>query len=926
MLGQSPAAYPLSGTVRDESGGVMQAVPILVFDETEEASVREVVTDSQGRFRLSLPPGRYRVEASILAFAPFTQVVTVGPDTPPLDIRMKIDVVGLEVEVSPSDQLVADTSMSLTSTTLSGDDLLDLPRTEEDLTEYLLSLAGGESSGDLEADILANFVIDGFEDGRLPSPDQIAQIIIDPNSLRADGQGPRIEIITRPGSGRWRGSVEVGFADESLNARTPGEIRKEPRQTRDVELDARGPLVPNVLEVDAEFSSRTDERAGESLRAITPNGELFSGVVQPEEERDIELGARLQLNARHRVDVQFVHETEDARNQGIGGFRLPERGSNEESGRWRVQVSERMFTPTLNNNIRFQVDHLSSREVPLREGFAIDVADAFMAGGGTSRSSRDDLSLRLDDNLRWTRGTWSFRWEGQLRYQKRRTVDRDNYNGTYEFASLHDYCAATGFAGVNCAATARIVGDAAARGIEPVYFDARGVAVPITGRPTTFTQAFGNADLTFSQLSFETSLQADKRLGDRASLGLGLQYTATNHSLEFLRVNPTINVQYRLTDATVVSAGARLEFQDFADRERLLRNDGSTYETERSISSPSFPDPFQGGTEELDSRAASVWVLSPDYTSPYTVSPQFSVTQQLGASLRLSVSYTASYGTHQRRTRNINAPLPGTPLPDEILELPVDERREVIDRMRPMYPHVGNVTQIETTGRSASRTTRVRLQQRRGLELAGLEFSGSFDYSFQTTEDDNDFNIPYARAWGPTRRDHQVQTRFRVGLPERVRFEKDLLTALARATYEGVDLNFNLRSHSGRLYSIVTGRDLNGDQSTRDRPPGIGRNTEVGPANWNLDLTLTKNIPVLGGGGIAAASAQGRGGEGGGRRNGSPGGGENGSRLRFQARVRNLLNRSQPRAYGSVLTSPLFGLPTGYTGGRTIDLSMRVEF
>ena len=37
-----------------------------------------------------------------------------------------------------------------------------------------------------------------------------------------------------------------------------------------------------------------------------------------------------------------------------------------------------------------------------------------------------------------------------------------------------------------------------------------------------------------------------------------------------------------------------------------------------------------------------------------------------------------------------------------------------------------------------------------------------------------------------------------------------------------------------------------------------------------------------------------------------------GPRLRFRARVNNLLNRSQPRAYGNVLSSPLFGLPTGY--------------
>jgi hypothetical protein len=177
-----------------------------------------------------------------------------------------------------------------------------------------------------------------------------------------------------------------------------------------------------------------------------------------------------------------------------------------------------------------------------------------------------------------------------------------------------------------------------------------------------------------------------------------------------------------------------------------------------------------------------------------------------------------------------------------------------------------------------------------------------------------------------------VWSRFRVGFPEQVSFENRFLTTLARATYEDMNLNFNFRSNSGRLYSIVTGRDLNGDQSSRDRPVGIGRNTEVGPANWNLDMTLTKDYQLGGrdaddddddGDGGRAGGRGGRGGRGDG---GFGGFGGQDPRVRFQARVRNLLNRSQPRAYGSVLTSPLFGLPTGYTGGRTVDLSMSIDF
>ena len=157
---------------------------------------------------------------------------------------------------------------------------------------------------------------------------------------------------------------------------------------------------------------------------------------------------------------------------------------------------------------------------------------------------------------------------------------------------------------MNCGETQRVVSEAVALGVTPTYLDARGREVAITGVPTTFTQAFGNAELDFSELSFETHVQADRRVGEKASLRLGVRYEGTNHSRSYLRFNRTVNLQYRLTPSTLVSAGAQLAYDDFRDYERLLRNDGSTHETELFISSPSFPDPFRGGAVDVDENTA----------------------------------------------------------------------------------------------------------------------------------------------------------------------------------------------------------------------------------------------------------------------------------------------------------------------------------
>src|SRR5690606_24613423 len=137
--------------------------------------------------------------------------------------------------------------------------------------------------------------------------------------------------------------------------------------------------------VSAEVSTRTDERAGESLRAITPLGDIFSGVVRPQDGRQVEIGGRLQINDRHRLDMQINRQTRDMRNRGVGGLVLPERASVEEDGRWSFQISERMLRPTLTNNVRFQVNRRDTRREPLLDGCAIDVADAFRSGGGTAR-------------------------------------------------------------------------------------------------------------------------------------------------------------------------------------------------------------------------------------------------------------------------------------------------------------------------------------------------------------------------------------------------------------------------------------------------------------------------------------------------------------------------------------------------------------
>ena len=319
-LGPREPATRISGTVSDETGGVMWAAAVRVFADGSAEPVGETTTDRNGRFSVEVPAGSYRIRVSAPAFRSVDRLVHAVPGLEPLAVTLALE--GLEESVDVVDtagEFAIDALSNLTSTTLSGDELLGLPADEEDLAHYLLLLAGADSTGDLEGDV-SGFIIDGFDEGRLPRPEEIAQIIIDPTPLRADGdgEGPRIEIITRPGTGRWRRSASFDFSDESLDATTPGDRTKPARQTRNVDLDLRGPILPGRLDVDVEASTNRQQRVADSLRAITPAGNVFDGVVRPRREHEPELDADIEVASNRSMGVRFDYRDPPNREQRRG--------------------------------------------------------------------------------------------------------------------------------------------------------------------------------------------------------------------------------------------------------------------------------------------------------------------------------------------------------------------------------------------------------------------------------------------------------------------------------------------------------------------------------------------------------------------------------------------------------------------------------
>jgi hypothetical protein len=74
----------------------------------------------------------------------------------------------------------------------------------------------------------------------------------------------------------------------------------------------------------------------------------------------------------------------------------------------------------------------------------------------------------------------------------------------------------------------------------------------------------------------------------------------------------------------------------------------------------SFPNPPSVAELTAFNVPQTTRLVAPDLQSPYTMETAFSVERQLPRNVTVSVSYIGARTLHVLRSRNINAPVPGT--------------------------------------------------------------------------------------------------------------------------------------------------------------------------------------------------------------------------------------------------------------------------
>ena len=807
----------LHGQVLDELGGAIVGASVTAIDS--KGVEKSVVTNNAGSYTINgLAPGKYTIRSINAGFAmsETPDIEVVAGKAQQFDITLKVAIEEQKVTIAADNrELNTDPENNAGAVVLKGDDIDALPDDPDDLAAALQALAG-PSAGPNGGQIF----VDGFTGGRLPPRASIREIRINSNPFSAEydrlGFG-RIEILTRPGTDRYRGQASFNFNDESLNSRNPFSTSptRPPLQTRQYSANFGGPLSQKKASFFVDFDKRDiDDEALVVAQVLDANNQIVSfNTTEAIPSRRTSFSPRIdyQINPNNTLVGRYSY-AKTTRVTGVGGFSLPSRAYDTESTENNIQLTETaVINKTIVNETRFQFEHQSSLQNADNSIPTLEVQDAFTGGGSqVGQSHTDTNNWELTNNTSFAVKAHSFKIGARVRWVDIDQFSPQNFGGTYTFFG--------GSFGPALGPNDQVSG-----GLVPItsieryrrtqVFLAQGLSGDqirlLGGGASQFRLSSGNPETEVKQWDFGGYAQDDWKLRPNFTLSMGLRYENQEN------INSNLNFAPRLGFAwspggqqskTVLRGG----YGVFYDRvsENLTMNTirlNGVNQQQFTVQNPDF-FPLIPSPALLAAFAVpgSVYRLDDNIEAPYTLQGVFSVERQLPRNFTVAVSYINLRTLHVLRTRPLNAPLPGTFIPG----IPESGVRPLncADFIPPdINPSTRcNIFQYESSGRYHQNQFIVNLSSR----LARNSTLNAY-YVLQSAKSDTDgsgnlpanpydFTTEYGRASG------DIRHRF-------------FLSGNFRAPWN-ISLNPFIIVQSGRPFNITLGRDINGDTLNTERP------------------------------------------------------------------------------------------------------------
>ena len=817
------ATGSLTGQVVDTLGAsiVGAAVTAVSADKKEKTAT----SNKQGEFSITgLAPGNYivRVSAAKFAFYENQTVEIKAGEEQVLSVALTVTGVQEQVNITNDNQISNDPDTNASATVLKEKDLDSLPDDPDELEAALQALAGpsaGPNGGQI--------YIDGFTGGRLPPKDSIREIRINQNQFSAEydrlGFG-RIEILTKPGSDKFRGQAFFNFNNQSLNSRNPFSINRAPSQSKYYGGNISGPIQKKKSSFFLDINNRQqDSNAVVNATIIDPTFAIVpfnQEFVVPSRRFTVSPRFDYQINAKNTLVARYGYTSSNTDNQGIGDLSLPSRASQLKNTEHNVQLTETLvINPKTINETRFQYEFNNRRQLGDNSIPTIGVATAFTGGGsqvGTSFSRTTNYELQNYTTTTLGKSSQhTLKFGVRLRGVSLKDQSQNNFGGSFSFQGVPEVLSSP-----NCDRT--VAGCVISAGISPIEQYRQKLLGNTDPRysPTQYQIATGNALSDISQTDVGIFATDDWRYSPKLTLSFGLRYENQNNISDNLNFAPRLSFAYSpgaggaRSPKTVIRGGFGVFYDRFGENFTLQSDRFNGTNQLSLLVSANDPDPVRraaaltllnqarfglNGVTSAPTAAQILAVLpqsntirtiAPDLQSPYTLQTALGIERQLPNRTTLSVFYIGARNEHLLRTVNINAPI--CPLQVNCNTAP-----------RPI-PSQGNVYQYESSGvlnqnqilinvRSfISQKFSIFSNYRLNFAKSNTDGAGSFPaYTY-------DFSNEYGRSSLDTRHNFFFGGNFTIPLK--------------------ISLSPFIVASSGRPFNIIRGIDTNGDTLFTERP------------------------------------------------------------------------------------------------------------
>ena len=807
----------LRGLITDELGAAIVGANVTLTDAT--GVQKKTTTNGEGVYTFAgLAPGKYTLQAAAPGFAPSeNKEVDVTNARQTLDITLRVTI---EEKVTVAETAVStEATNNANQTVIAGKDLDALPDDPDELAAALQALAGpsvGPNGGQI--------FIDGFTGGTtLPSKDAIREIRINQNPFAAENDQPsaRIDILTRPGTDKFRGGASMNFNDESFNSRNPfatNSSKRTPFQIRQYDMNVSGPLVKKKASFFFNFG-RIETDDNELIRAKVLDENLNpvdfgEGFLVP--RRNLFLSPRFDyaINTNNTLIVRYNYNRFRVENQGVGGFNLPERGYNFLTVNQNLQVTETaILNPTTVNETRFQLSRNRSEQTGNNAFPSLDVSASFGSGGSQVGQSKSERTLwELNNFTAKQRGSHAIKFGARIRHVGVDDMNEGLFGGNWTF---------TGGFGLTSIERYQLTLKLQEQGLSPAEIRAQG------GGATAFRINIGDPFADVTQTDYGVFIQDDWRIKPNLTFSYGLRYETQTNAHSKYDFAPRLAVAWSPGAANsarppkmVIRVGTGFFYNRFNENSTLqTRRFNGVKQIQTSVVEPFDLNQAPSLLEQqrpavaaiysllnqwsptavpsvagLPATQETVWQVDPNLQVPTVWVLGTQVERQLPRNITMFIGFFNLRIAHVIRARDVNAPLPFT-----ISKL-------TPNGIRP-DPTKGDINRYEASGLFNQRQFFIGFNSR----LSRM-FQLNANYSLAKTTNDTDGQ---GGALFPMN-SYDTSGEFgRSSFDIRHRFT---IFGTINLPWWKVVLNPFIVANSGPPFNITTGEDRNLDRQFNERP------------------------------------------------------------------------------------------------------------